>query len=336
VRIVLTGHTGFKGSWFSVMLKELGHELYGYSLKPIPRGMFDSAKIGRLYAKETYSDIRNAKKIRKFLVKSRADLVIHFAAQPLVRYSYKHPEETFNVNVNGTLNVLKAGEESDSVSKILIITTDKVYKNSEERKPFVESDPLGGSDPYSTSKAMADLLTQSWSQSISNKTILIGRAGNVIGGGDFAEDRLIPDLYRSYEAKSKATLRNPESVRPWQHVLDCLNGYLKLIEESGKKELSQAWNFGPEANDYRTVRDLTIEFQKKIGAGEWLEALDKKMHEAGYLTLDSSKAFKELNWRNKLNFEDSVSWTADWFKKFSMGQNSFNVTIEQVRKFMDS
>lgn len=336
MKIVLTGHTGFKGSWFSVMLKELGHDLYGYSLKPIPNGLFDSAKIDRLYDKESYSDIRDVKKLKKFVKKSKADLIIHFAAQPLVRYSYKHPEETFTVNVNGTLNVLQAGEESDSVSKLLIITTDKVYKNLEERRPFVESDPLGGSDPYSTSKAMADLLTQSWSQSISNKTILIGRAGNVIGGGDFAEDRLIPDLYRSYKAKSKATLRNPDSVRPWQHVLDCLNGYLKLIEESGKNDLSRAWNFGPEAIDYRTVRDVTREFQKNMGAGEWLEAADNRMHEAGYLTLDSSKAFIELNWRNKLNFEESVSLTSDWYKKVYQNQSPYDVTIRQTRKFLES
>jgi CDP-glucose 4,6-dehydratase len=336
MRILITGHTGFKGSWLSVMLKEYGHELYGYSLNPIPNGLFDSANIRRLYDKESYSDIRNSNKLKKIVKKSKADLIIHFAAQPLVRYSYKHPEETFTVNVNGTLNVLQAGEESDSVSKLLIITTDKVYKNLEERRPFVESDPLGGSDPYSTSKAMADLLTESWSRSMSKKTILIGRAGNVIGGGDFAEDRLIPDLYRSYMAKSKATLRNPDSVRPWQHVLDCLNGYLKLIEESGKKDLSRAWNFGPEAHDYRTVRDVTREFQKYMGADEWLETSDNRMHEAGYLTLDSSKAFTELNWSNKLNFEESVRWTADWYKNIYQNQNPYDITIRQTRKFLES
>ena len=334
MKIVLTGHTGFKGSWFSVMLKEYGHDLYGFSLKPVANGLFKNANLSALYSKESYSDIRDERQLEKFCMKANADLIIHFAAQPLVRYSYRNPEETFSVNVNGTLNVLKTAEVCDSVSKVLVITTDKVYRNLEERRPFVETDPLGGSDPYSTSKAMADLLADSWGKSVSKKQILIGRAGNVIGGGDFAEDRLIPDLYRSYQVKTKPTLRNPESVRPWQHVLDCLNGYRRLIELSEQKPLSNAWNFGPEAKDYRTVREVTKGFQQNLGAGEWAEVPDNTMHEAGFLTLDSSKAFNELNWHNKLDFENSVNWTADWYKAIHNNQDFYKITIQQTKEFL--
>ena len=316
------------------MLKEYGHDLYGFSLKPIPNGLFNSGRIHRLFSKEIYSDIRNEKNVNRFVKKSKPDLIIHFAAQPLVRYSYRNPEETFTVNVNGTLNVLKAAELCDSVSKVLVITTDKVYRNLEERRPFVETDPLGGSDPYSTSKAMADLLTDSWGRSVSKKQIMIGRAGNVIGGGDFAEDRLIPDLYRSYQVKIKPTLRNPESVRPWQHVLDCLNGYRKLIEVSEQKPLSNAWNFGPEAKDYRTVREVTKGFQENMGVGEWSEVPDNTMHEAGFLTLDSSKAFNELNWHNKLDFQNSVKWTSDWYKAIHNRQDSYEITLNQTKEFL--
>jgi CDP-glucose 4,6-dehydratase len=200
--------------------------------------------------------------------------------------------------------------------------------------PFTESDPLGGVDPYSTSKAMADFLTQSWSASISRKQITIARAGNVIGGGDFATDRLIPDLVRSIQENRKPVLRNPASVRPWQHVLDCLNGYIHLLNSYKTVKQGSAWNFGPEHKDYRTVRDVTTQFNSNLNLAGWEEAIPDSLHEAKFLTLDSNKAMSELDWYNRLDFEQAVRWTTDWYKDYLERKPAFEITNNQVSKFL--
>jgi len=334
MKILITGHTGFKGSWLTFLLKELGHELYGYALPPLKQSLFNESGLSKLYTREKYADIRDYQELLLSIKENSPDVIFHLAAQPLVRYSYSNPEETFTVNVDGTLNTLRAYEQSESTSSLIVITTDKVYRNDESGFPFNESDPLGGVDPYSTSKAMADLLTQSWSSSISNKRIAIARAGNVIGGGDFATDRLIPDLVRSIQEDRKPALRNPTSVRPWQHVLDCLNGYIHLLGASTAIEHGSAWNFGPEHQDYRTVRDVTTQFISNFNLAGWEEATHDSLHEAKFLTLNSNKAMAELNWYNRLDFEEAVKWTAEWYKDYLEGKPAFEITNNQVSKFL--
>lgn len=333
MKILLTGHSGFKGSWLSLMLKEDGHRLFGISLPPEKASLFELANMKKIFDRSIFLDIRDKNKLEKKLLKIQPELVIHLAAQPLVRYSYKNPVETFSTNVEGTLNILASSEAVESIKTILVITTDKVYRNEEKRKAFIESDPLGGSDPYSTSKAMADLLAQSWGANVSRKSVFIARAGNVIGGGDFAADRLIPDLFRGIQHEKIPILRNPLSVRPWQHVLDCLNGYLRLAETKDFTTPNLAWNFGPEPGDYRDVRAVTKEFLDGFGLNQWREEPNNGMHEADFLTLDSTRAKSELQWRNKLDFSHTVDWTFEWYRRFLNGESPFKITSDQVARF---
>jgi CDP-glucose 4,6-dehydratase len=334
MKILITGHTGFKGSWLTFLLKELGHDLYGYALPPLKKSLFNESGLSKLFTREKYGDIRDYQELLLSIKENSPDVIFHLAAQPLVRYSYSNPEDTFTVNVDGTLNILRAFDQSEATSDVVVITTDKVYRNDESGLPFTESDPLGGVDPYSTSKAMADLLTQSWSASISKKRITIARAGNVIGGGDFAADRLIPDLVRSIQENRKPVLRNPVSVRPWQHVLDCLNGYIHLLNAHKTVKQGSAWNFGPEHKDYRTVRDVTTQFHSNLNLAGWEEVALDSLHEAKFLTLDSNKAMSELNWYNRFDFEQAVRWTADWYKDYLEGKPAFEITNKQVSKFL--
>lgn len=334
MKILITGHTGFKGSWLTILLKELGHDVSGYALAPESESLFNFAEVSKMLTRDTYADIRDRSKLFEFVRETKPEVVFHLAAQPLVRHSYFEPTETFSVNVDGTLNLLNSCEASDDTKVVVVITTDKVYRNDDNKRAFVESDSLGGIDPYSTSKAMADLLTQSWSRSVSKKTIMIARAGNVIGGGDFSNDRLIPDLYRSIRANFPAQIRNPASVRPWQHVLDCLNGYVHLMKEAINGAPSEAWNFGPESDDYRTVKDVTSNFLNTFPGRTFSHVEGDGLHEASFLTLNSQKSFAKLGWKNKLNFQESVKWTSEWYGKFLSEKAISEFTIKQVRDFL--
>lgn len=334
MKILITGHTGFKGSWLTILLKELGHDVSGYALAPESESLFNFAEVSKMFTRDTYADIRDRSKLFEFVRETKPEVVFHLAAQPLVRHSYFAPTETFSVNVDGTLNLLNSCEASDDTKVVVVITTDKVYRNDENKRAFVESDPLGGIDPYSTSKAMADLLTQSWSRSVSKKVIMIARAGNVIGGGDFSNDRLIPDLYRSITASSPAQIRNPAAVRPWQHVLDCLNGYVHLMNKAIEGAPSEAWNFGPESDDYRTVKDVTSNFLNTFPGHTFSQVEGDGLHEASFLTLNSQKSFEKLGWKNKLNFQESVNWTSKWYEKFISKKAITDFTIKQTRDFL--
>jgi CDP-glucose 4,6-dehydratase len=232
---LISGHTGFKGAWLVMLLKSRGHEVSGFSLDPLKGSLFAEAKVAKLLLGDYRQDIRDFNGTLKVFKQTQPDVFIHMAAQPLVLESYKHPVDTFEINVNGTLNVLRAAQEVKSLKGQLIITTDKVYKNEGLKKAFKESDALGGDDPYSASKAMADILTQSWMNSFPKIPTAIGRAGNVIGGGDASPDRLIPDIIKNLKVGQAPQIRHPEYVRPWQHVLDCLNGYLFVIEHLLKR-----------------------------------------------------------------------------------------------------
>ena len=334
---LVTGHTGFKGSWLSLMLQMQGHTVSGISLDPLEKSLFNQAKLSNVFQNDLRIDIRNSAELSRAVKKIDPEVIIHLAAQPLVRESYRDPVGTFETNVLGTLNLLEATKALSNLCATLVITTDKVYKNHNHLRGYIETDELGGDDPYSASKAAADIATQSWVKSFATTPVAIARAGNVIGGGDWATDRIIPDLVNAYSSKQTPTLRFPHAIRPWQHVLDCLNGYMKLVDSMNGNGVSGEWNFGPDLNDKHEVLDLVKAFAKAWGVHEndsaWTIEETEQPHEAGYLLLDSSKARKSLGWSDELSFSDSIDWTANWFKA-SQTNNPLQVTANQIENFL--
>ena len=334
MRYLITGHTGFKGSWLSLILQMQGHEVSGISLSPTQKSLFVQANLEGTYKNDFRVDIRNKKELTEAINKINPEVIIHLAAQPLVRDSFNMPVETFEVNVIGTLNVLEATRGLNDLKAALIITTDKVYKNHNHLKGYVETDELGGDDPYSASKAAADIAAQSWIKNFTTVPMAIARAGNVIGGGDWANNRLVPDLVNAYSNGHIPTLRYPNAIRPWQHVLDCLNGYLKLVDFMIENKKAGEWNFGPDISEYYTVSDLSKAIAKEFGIkGEpWILEKGVTIHEAGNLLLDSSKARRVLGWQEVLNFENSIKYTCDWYKQ--MKTNSIReTTLSQIENF---
>jgi CDP-glucose 4,6-dehydratase len=314
------------------MLKSLGHQVSGISLAPESDSIFEMSHLSEIFEQNLYQDIRTLKS--RDLPKMNVDVVIHLAAQPLVKASYKSPIDTFQTNVIGTLNVLEASKEL-APKAILIITTDKVYKNTDKTAGYVESDPLGGSDPYSASKAAADIATQSWRSSYGVTPISIARAGNVIGGGDFAENRLMPDLVNSFIENKAPIIRYPNAIRPWQHVLDCLNGYLSLVEKQIKEGVNGEWNFSPPANPSHSVADVATEAAKLWGSDKnWQQDAGEHKAETKTLVLDSTKARRELDWSEKLGFQESLAWTVDFYKRVSKGEQQRLVIQDQVNQFL--
>lgn len=334
---LITGHTDFKGSWLSLMLQMQGHTVSGISLDPQQISLFNQANLKNLFEHDFRLDIRNSQELKEAIRKIDPDVIVHLAAQPLVRESYRDPVGTFETNVLGTLNVLEATKDLLNLRATLIITTDKVYKNHNHLRGYVETDELGGDDPYSASKAAADIATQSWVKSFATAPVAIARAGNVIGGGDWAADRIIPDLVNAYSSNQIPTLRYPHAIRPWQHVLDCLNGYLMLVDSMIRNGDSGEWNFGPDLMDKHEVLDLVKHFAKAWGVQEidsvWTLEESNQLYEAGYLLLDSSKARKSLSWKDQLSFSDSIHWTANWFKS-SRTDDPFQITTNQIEKFL--
>ena len=331
---LITGHTGFKGAWLSLILHQRGHLVSGVSLNPEVGSLFEQAGIEKFLQNDIRCDIRESAKLSSHFEQINPDVVIHLAAQALVRESYKNPRDTFEVNAIGTLNVLNASQQISDLRAQLIITTDKVYKNIGKTSGYVETESLGGQDPYSASKAMADIATQSWLSSFENPTTAIARAGNVIGGGDVCADRLIPDLINSYSTGLTPKLRAPNSVRPWQHVLDCLNGYLMLVEALMNDQAEGAWNFGPDENQSKTVADVAAIAGGVWGVEKnWENDLGNHPHEASLLMLNSNKARRELGWSDKLSFEESVKWTIDWYKNVHNGNDPLEETLKNIKSF---
>ena len=339
MRFLVTGHTGFKGAWLTLMLLERGHEVNGIALAPEPGALFTTAGLFESLERDVRRDIRDFEGLRADISSIAPDVVIHMAAQPLVRASYALPRETIETNVVGTMNVMEAVRELDCVQAQVIVTTDKVYRNVGQSAGYVESDALGGHDPYSASKAAADLIAQSWVSSFDLPPTAIVRAGNVIGGGDVSVDRLVPDLLRAFEAGSPAVIRYPEAIRPWQHVLDCLSGYLSVVDAllagSGQGE----WNFGPGEQGFVTVgevADLAAHFWNSAVAGAsggWRTSESEHPHEANVLALDASKATSQLAWRNMLDVKKAIEWTVDWQASVHDGADPREVTLDQVRTF---
>ena len=331
---LITGHTGFKGAWLSLLLRERGHRVSGISLEPVTNSLFNLINIGSFLENDIRCDITDLPKLKKEFRAIDPDVVVHLAAQALVKESYKNPINTFETNVNGTLNVLKASQAITDLKAQLIVTTDKVYKNIGKSSGYVESDALGGQDPYSASKAMADIATQSWLCSFENAPTAIARAGNVIGGGDVCADRLIPDLIESFSFGFTPKLRAPNSVRPWQHVLDCLNGYLVLIDQMLIGKGDGTWNFGPDESQLNTVADVANIAGALWGVEKnWESDLEVHPHEASLLMLNSNKARSELGWSDKLNFQDSVTWAINWYKNVEKGIDPMEETLRNIREF---
>ena len=331
---LITGHTGFKGSWLALWLNSLGHEVSGISLDPIPNSLFDRANVSESLQNDFRIDIRNSDEVMSALSQVNPDVVFHMAAQPLVRESYADPRYTFETNAMGTLSLLEAVSNTPSVKAHVVVTTDKVYRNINQVAGYVESDPLGGFDPYSSSKAMADLLTQSWISSFPGTPTTIVRAGNVIGGGDVSKDRLMPDLISAYLNNKVPTLRYPNSVRPWQHVLDCLNGYLMISESllSGKQH--PMMNIGPDKESFVTVAKVAELVASQLSVEPtWNLSDTNDPHEAGLLSLDSSLAKMALGWHDKLKFTDAVTWTTDWYEKVHRQDSARRISLEQIEKF---
>ena len=330
---LITGHTGFKGAWLALMLRELGQEVSGYSLDPLENSLFAQANLSSHFKHDFRGDIRDLPNLKDKFAVANPDVLIHLAAQPLVRESYVKPLETFDINVMGTLNVLEASKTAKALKAALIITTDKVYKNINVLTGYVETDALGGDDPYSASKAAADIAAQTWIKNYANVPMTIARAGNVIGGGDFAVDRIVPDIIRDFSAGHQIELRYPRAIRPWQHVLDCLHGYLKLVDSMLATGTTGEWNFGPIESEKHSVSDLAEEFAKHWALeNAWIESEKDHLDEAGYLLLNSDKARSFLNWHDLLDFSTTVKWTNDWYIDTRL---HIDRTVEQIRQYLE-
>lgn len=328
-RVFLTGHSGFKGGWMTLWLEALGAKVCGYSLKPdYSPNLYTIFNLASRCERSIEADIRDYDTLAKAIRDCEPELVIHMAAQPLVRKSYREPLATIATNVDGTANVLEACRGVESVRGILIITTDKCYKNKETSQAYTEEDELGGRDIYSASKACAEIITHAYRQSFFENgqvSVVTARAGNVIGGGDWSEDRLVPDAARAFSNKEKLVIRSPKAVRPWQHVAEPVLGYLMLSKAMlERRPLSPAYNFGPDqalvAEVGRVVESFASHWKP---TGEWcIEAPKEALHEATLLTLDSSRAKKELGWKPSFGFEDSIAHTAKWYRTYYEGQDA--------------
>lgn len=341
-KVFLTGHTGFKGSWMLAWLHLLGCEVKGYSLEPEHQEDLYNVIAGDNLCTSVIADIRDAERLANEIISFQPDFIFHLAAQPLVRRSYRDPITTYETNVMGTAYLLEAVKRLEKPCSVILITTDKVYENKEWVYPYRENDRLGGYDPYSASKAAAELLISSHRNSFFNpqnynshlKGIAVARAGNVIGGGDWSEDRLIPDIIKALKANEKIIVRNPNAVRPWQHVVEPIKGYLqlgtKLAEEPQK--FSQAYNFGPHMADTLTVGEVVQKAVEIWGEGEFEIQQDVQApHEAGLLKLDISKTMNDIGWFPKLNAEKAIRSTIDWYNEET---NHYQLTLAHINEYM--
>lgn len=343
--VFVTGHTGFKGSWLSLWLAELGAHVHGYSLAPATTpSLFEEANVRERLASHQLADVRDPETLSGAIQKARPEVVFHLAAQPLVRRSYREPRETFETNVMGTVNLLEAVRRQESVRVCQVITSDKCYDNREWPYAYRENDAMGGSDPYSASKGCAELVVAAYRRSYFSSTgqsvsLASARAGNVIGGGDWAEDRIIPDCVRALSSNQPIAVRNPNAVRPWQHVLEPLNGYLQLAarqwQEPGR--FSDGWNFGPGPADAVPVRDVVETVLQTWGSGNWIDqSSGANPHEAHTLKLDITKATAALGWRPVHSVREAIALTIGWYRRRHQDTLDLqSLCLSQIRSFVD-
>lgn len=344
-RVFLTGHTGFKGSWLSTWLKDLGANLTGFALSPPTKpSLFEVAEVSSGMT-SIIGDIRDAALLAKAVRDAKPEIVIHLAAQPIVRLSYEQPVETYSTNVMGLVHLFEAVRQSPGVRAVVNVTSDKCYENKEWVWGYRESEPMGGHDPYSSSKGCAELVTAAYRRSFFNPdtynehsvALASARAGNVIGGGDWARDRLIPDIMRAIEAGQPVKIRNPNAIRPWQHVLEPLSGYLKLAQKLYEEgpAFAEGWNFGPAETDARPVQWIVERLTQMWGEGapRQLDSQNNSLHEAHYLKLDCSKARSALGWKPIWDLEQALSRITEWHKSALRGEDMYAKTLSQIRKY---
>jgi len=339
-RILVTGHTGFKGSWLSIWLNELNADVVGFSLAAWNNDyLFKKAELNKHVVDER-GNVADLARLEEVFRKYKPECVFHLAAQPLVRDSYVNPTETFNTNITGTINVLECIRKFDCITSGVIITTDKCYKNREQKKGYKETDELGGYDPYSTSKAAAELIIDSYRKSFFSdcaKLVASARAGNNIGGGDFSKDRILPDCIAALQDNRPIRIRNPKSTRPWQHALEPLYGYLllgsKLLHRD--KNFAEGWNFGPEKESMIPVATVVDTVIKRWGSGRWVDIHNPHdLHESRWLSLDISKAKKKLKWKPRWGIGKAIQKTVEWYKSVDT-QDAYRLCAQQIREYID-
>jgi CDP-glucose 4,6-dehydratase len=341
-KVFVTGHTGFKGTWLCIILKFLNAKVYGFSLHPKNKSLFNQTKIKNKIESNTYGDINNIKKLRKKIRLLKPEIIIHLAAQPLVIESYKKPLQTFQTNIIGTLNLLEIIRNEKFVKSVIIITTDKVYKFNKKNLPFKETDPLGGYDPYSSSKVGAELIVDCYIKSFFqnsklNNKISTARAGNVIGGGDYSNNRLLPDIINSINKKQKIIIRNPNHIRPWQHVVEPLIGYLILAKKQYQNKIkyrNHAWNFGPDSNSFKKVIDV-VKIIKNLKNFDYKISRINKIRESQSLKLDNYKSVKKLNWLPKWDIFESINHTIKWNDEFKRGISAKKICENQILMYLN-
>ncbi len=340
--VFITGHTGFKGGWLTLWLHQMGARVHGYALAPnTTPNLFTEADVADALAGHTVADIRDAQALHAAIAAAQPEIVLHLAAQPLVRYSYEEPVETYSTNVMGTVNLLEAVRKVKSVKAVVNVTTDKCYENREWVWPYREEEAMGGHDPYSSSKACSEIVTAAYRRSFLTEqgvAVATARAGNVIGGGDWSADRLVPDFLKAMDAKQPLLIRSPNANRPWQHVLEPLSGYISLAENLFRQpnEFSEAWNFGPAEDDARTVQWIVEQLVAATPGAAWQVDGKPQLHEANYLKLDSSKARAKLRWKPRWNLKSALNKTIEWHSAWRNGQDMRQMTIAQIRAYQDT
>jgi CDP-glucose 4,6-dehydratase len=338
-RVFLTGHTGFKGGWLALWLTEMGAEVHGYALQPpTTPSLFEVARVRPRMACSTIADVRDAGALAQAVRAARPEVVLHLAAQPLVRQSYREPVETYATNVMGVVHLLEAVRGIEGVRAVVNVTTDKCYENDGREHPYRECDPMGGHDPYSSSKGCSELVTAAYRRSFlatRGVRVATARAGNVIGGGDWAEDRLVPDFLRAIDAGQELVIRSPEATRPWQHVLEPVSGYLALAQRlcEGGEALDDSWNFGPPLSDAKPVRWIVQRLCEGVPGARWSVSAAPQPHEAHFLSLDNAKARERLGWSPRWSIEQALARTLEWHLAWKAGGDMQATCLAQISAY---